>query len=65
MTPDNNPKDAIRQLTKDMEEQIRGGTLDAPSWEILRIGTSHVFLFDESTGGTTIVRTPWDGSISR
>jgi hypothetical protein len=21
-----------------MEEQIRGGTLDAPSWEILRIG---------------------------
>ena len=22
-----------------MEEQIRGGTLDAPSWEILRIGT--------------------------
>ena len=39
MTPDNDPKDAVKQLTKDMEEQIRGGTLDAPSWEILRIGT--------------------------
>jgi len=39
-TPDNDPKAAIKQLTKDMEEQIRGGTLDAPSWEILRVGTS-------------------------
>jgi hypothetical protein len=37
-TPDNDPKEAIKQLTKDMEEQIRGGTLDAPSWEILRVG---------------------------
>jgi hypothetical protein len=37
MTPDNDPKDAIKQLTKEMEEQIRGGTLDAPSWEILRV----------------------------
>lgn len=39
MTKNNDPKAAIKLLTKDMEEQIRGGTLDAPSWEILRIGT--------------------------
>lgn len=26
-----------------MEEQIRGGTLDAPSWEILRVGTSPLY----------------------
>jgi len=36
-TEGNDPRDAIKRLTKDMEEQIRGGTLDAPSWEILRI----------------------------
>jgi hypothetical protein len=40
MNPDNDPKEAIKQLTNEMEEQIRGGTLDAPSWEILRIGMS-------------------------
>jgi len=38
MTADNDPKEAIKKLTRDMEEQIRGGTLDAPSWETLRVG---------------------------
>jgi hypothetical protein len=38
MTTDNDPREAIKKLTRDIEEQIRGGTLDAPSWEILRIG---------------------------
>ena len=31
-----------------MEEQIRGGTLDAPSWEILRIGITQRVLVDEA-----------------
>jgi hypothetical protein len=41
----------VKQLTKDMEEQIRGGTLDAPSWEILRIGlkSPHLHISGDSS----------------
>lgn len=66
-TPTNDPKDAIKQLTKDMEEQIRGGTLDAPSWEVLRIGDDPSLenCIDRSPCSTEIIRAAGNGIVAR
>jgi hypothetical protein len=49
-------QDSIRNLTKKMEERIRSGTLDAPSWEIMRAAHTARRLF--APYGTTLALGP-------
>jgi len=50
-----NPE-SIRNLTKQMEDRIRSGTLDAPSWEIMRAAHTARRLF--APYGTTLALGP-------